>query len=273
MEMKTLAIVNQKGGVWKTTTAVTVAHGLALCGLDVLLVDLDAQGNVADCLGLKKGPGLHDFLLRGAGLQAITESGRPHLDVIMGDPMTAEMKRSLAGDPFGIFKLRDALVDVASEYDVCVLDAAPGADILQMGALVACSHFLVPVGLADLAVIGAVDALGMVASLKKHDAFKGQFLGVLPTQWERTTSESQYQLEMMTSKFGNLVWPPIPVDTKAREAPRYGLTVLEYAMDSRAVRGVQVNNGRTVGGYAHMVARLRREMRLEDGRLCTTQAE
>ena len=121
--MKTLAIVNQKGGVWKTTTAVTVAHGLALCNLDVLLVDLDAQGNVADCLGMKKGPGLHDFLMRGAGLQAITESGRPHLDVIMGDPMTAEMKRALAGDPFGIFKLRDALVDVASEYDVCVLDA------------------------------------------------------------------------------------------------------------------------------------------------------
>jgi len=89
--MKTLAIVNQKGGVWKTTTAVTVAHGLALCNLDVLLVDLDAQGNVADCLGLKKGPGLHDFLLRGAGLQAITESGRPHLDVIMGDPIADVM--------------------------------------------------------------------------------------------------------------------------------------------------------------------------------------
>lgn len=261
--MKTLAVVNQKGGVWKTTTAVTVAHGLAALGKDVLLVDLDAQGNVADCLGLRKGPGLHDFLVKDAGLAAVTESGRPHLDVLMGDRMTAELKRQLAGDPFGIFKLRNALAEIADEYDVCVLDAAPGADILQMGALVACTHFLLPVGLAELAVIGAVDALGMVASLKKHEAFKGTFLGVLPTQWDRTTNESQAQLEAMTGKFQALVWPPIPVDTKAREAVRFGKTLLEYAVDGRAIRGVEIE-GKMVGGYGRVVARLVKEM--VDGR-------
>jgi chromosome partitioning protein len=260
--MKTLAIVNQKGGVWKTTTAVTVAHGLAALGKSTLLVDLDAQGNVADCLGLKKGPGLYDFLAREAGLAAIVESGRPRLDVVMGDRMTAELKRTLAGDAFGIFKLRNALMDVSTEYDVCVLDAAPGADILQMGALVACTHFLLPVGLAELAVIGAVDALGMVASLKKHDAFKGTFLGVLPTQWDRTTNESQAQLEAMTSKFQALVWPPIPQDTKAREAARFGKSLLEYAVDGRAVRGVEIG-GKLVGGYGRVVSRLVREMGLE----------
>lgn len=259
--MKTLAIVNQKGGVWKTTTAVTIAHGLAALGKAVLLVDLDAQGNCADCLGLEKGPGLYDFLAKGAGLAAITESGRKGLDVIMGDRMTAELKRTLAGDPFGIFKLRNALAEVAGEYDVCVLDAAPGADILQMGALVACTHFLLPVGLAELAVIGAVDALGMVASLKKHDAFKGAFLGVLPTQWDRTTNESQAQLEAMTGKFQALVWPPIPQDTKAREAVRAGQSLLEFAPDGRAVRGVEIG-GKPVGGYARVVARLLREMGL-----------
>lgn len=259
--MKTLAIINQKGGVWKTTSAVTIAHGFAMSDKHVLLVDLDAQGNVADALGLKKEPHLHAFLTQDAGLRAITRSGRSLLDVIMGDRMTAETKRRLASDPFGIFALRNALAEIDNEYDLCVLDAAPGADILQMGALVACTHFLIPVGLSDLAVIGAIDALGMVASLKKHDAFQGHFLGIMPTQWDRTTRESQYQLETMVSKFNTMVYPPIPVDTKAREAARYGQTLLEYAIDGRAVCGVKMGERRE-GGYVRVISRLMREMNL-----------
>lgn len=259
--MDTLAIINQKGGVWKTTSAVTIAHGLAKSGYSVLLVDLDAQGNVADALGMKKKPHLHTFLTANAGLSAVYPTGRDGLDVVMGDRMTADTKRLLSADPFGIQKLKAALDGVAREYDVCILDAAPGADILQMSALVACTHFIIPVGLAELAVIGAVDALGMVASLKQHGAFSGRFLGVLPTQWERTTNESQHQLEMMTEKFNQLVWPPIPVDTKAREAARLGQTLLEYAIDSRAVTGVALN-GHFCGGYARVVARLIKELNL-----------
>lgn len=261
MQMKILAIINQKGGVWKTTSAVTIAHGLAMSGHDVLLVDLDAQGNVADALGKEKKPCLHAFLTDNAGLKAVYPSGRVGLDVVMGDRMTADTKRLLASDPFGIHKLRDALAGIAHEYDVCILDAAPGADILQMAAMVACTHFLIPVGLASLAVIGAVDALQMVASLKQHGAFNGRFLGVLPTQWERTTNESQHQLELMTNKFQALVWPPIPVDTKAREAARLGLTLLEYAMDDRAIKGVPIK-GKFEGGYARVVARIIRELAL-----------
>jgi chromosome partitioning protein len=259
--MKILSILNQKGGVWKTTTAVTVAHGMTVGDRRVLLVDLDAQGNVADCLGLEKKPSLHALLTGGDPIDAVSPSGRPRLGVVMGDRMTAETKRLLSSDPFGVFKLREALEGLADGYDVCVLDSAPGADILQMGALVAATHFLIPVALDDLAVVGAVDAINMSHSLEKRGAFQGAFLGVLPTQWERTTKESQYQLAAMTDRFGERAWPPIPVDTRAREAARNGKTLFEYDQTCRALRGVKTDSG-TVGGYIRVIRRLLRELDL-----------
>lgn len=265
--MKTLTFLNQKGGVWKTTTAVTVAHGLALQGRDVLLVDLDAQGNVADALGmsaLKKSgeaDGLYELLIRERGLQAVRPSGRPRLDVILGHKKTLQAKQILAGMDFREYLLRNALAEIASEYDVCLLDVAPGVDVLQIGALVAADFFVIPVALSHLAVVGAMDALGTVVSLQKVGAFRGKFLGVLPTHWERQTNESDLQLRAMAQQFKRLVWPAIPMDPRAKEAPRLGKTLWEYAPKGRAIRGIRIND-KYHGGYQRGLARLVQEVGL-----------
>ena len=258
--MKTIAIVNQKGGVGKTTTAVTLAHGLAASGRRVLLVDLDAQGNVADVLGMKKRPGLYEFLIEGEPARAIFWSERDNLYVVPGDKTTVETKQRLIGTSFREYKVRDALARVASDYDVAILDTAPGVDVLQIGALVACTHFLIPVALDHLAVVGAADALASMASLHQAGAFKGRCLGVLPTMWERTTSESHQQLEILAGQFGRLVWPPIPRDTKAREAPAHGRTLWEYAPGTRALQGTPLESGKPVGGYLQVLDRLLAEV-------------
>lgn len=255
--MKTIAIVNQKGGVGKTTTAVTLGHGLAASGRRVLLVDLDAQGNVADALGIPKKPGLHR-LLSGELDRAITGSKRSNLWVVLSDHQTVEAKQSLAGTMFREYKLRDIL-DRIEVYDIAILDTAPGVDVLQIGALVACTHFLIPVALDHLAVVGAADALASTASLHQVGAFKGHCLGVLPTMWERTTTESHQQLEILAGQFGKMVWPPIPRDTKAREAPAHGMTLWEYAPMTRALQGVKVGEQR-VGGYVQVLRRLAGEV-------------
>lgn len=256
--MWTLAIVNQKGGVGKTTSAVTLAHGLAISGRNVLLVDLDAQGNVADALGAEKSGGLFDLLIGKAGKRAITPDVRTGLDCVFGDKTTAEAKQVLSGMSFRETKLRDALKGVARPYDVCILDVAPGIDVLQISALVACDAFMIPVALDHLAVVGAADALASAAALNQAEVFKGRFLGILPTLWERTTNESHAQLEMLAQQFGRLVWPPIPQDVKAREAPAHGQTLLEYAPGCRAIVGVEIN-GKMVGGYSAALERVMRE--------------
>ena len=106
----TMAILNQKGGVGKTTTAVTLASGLARNGYRVLLVDLDTQGNVADSLGLPHGDDLRKLLspdLRVPLYQAITSSGQERLDVIRSDKSTTALKANTRwSDPAGIHPVR-----------------------------------------------------------------------------------------------------------------------------------------------------------------------
>ena len=107
-----IAISNQKGGVGKTTTAVTLAHGLALRGYSVLLVDLDSQGNVADSLGMEAGNDLYRLLFPGAEVSlcgATTPSGRGRLEVVRADKSTVQLKAALAGDGLAGFRLQMAL--------------------------------------------------------------------------------------------------------------------------------------------------------------------
>lgn len=255
--MITLAITNQKGGVAKTTSAITLGHGLALAGKKVLLVDLDAQGNVSDALGIEKRGGLLDLLFSGAE-KAIISTGRKNLDLVPGDHTTVQAKQQLIGMHFREYKLKMALEDL-NGYDVVILDTAPGVDILQVSALVACTHFIIPVALDHLAVVGAGDALSTTASLKQVGAFKGDFLGILPTMWERTTRESHEQLEIIVNQFASLVWPPIPRDVKAREAPSFGKTLWEYAPKTRALSGVVVKD-KKIGGYGQVLGRLIEEI-------------
>jgi len=256
--MITIAIVNQKGGVGKTTTAVTLAHGLAMAGGRVLLVDLDAQGNCADVLGLDKADGLYRLLFDNP-LRAIISTGRERLDVVLSDKTTLDAKNRLAGEPFREQALSRVLRKLGG-YDICVLDNAPGVDVLQLGALVACDYFLIPVALDYLAVVGAGDALTSVATLVKLGGDCGKFLGILPTMWERTTKESHEQLEALVEQFGKRGWPPIPLDVKAREAPAFGKTLWEYAPKCRAIVGVEIC-GVLRGGYRQVLQRLAQEIR------------
>ena len=276
-----LAVVNQKGGVGKTTTAVTLAHGLAMYGKRVLLVDLDAQGHVAEVLGLRKWGGVYAWLVGpdpgsqpgphpgpplpqtardcagGAaayGNGVVTHSGRPGLNVLLGDKRTAEAREIVNARPFREMAVREGLERLGG-YDLVILDCAPGSDVLQIAALVAATEFLVPVALDHLAVIGVMDMLATATSLMRSQASGARFLGVLPTMWERTTCESQEQFESLAGEFGEWVWPPIPLDVKAREAPAHGQTLWEYAGRCRALDGVEVD-GRVIGGYRQVLRRL-----------------
>lgn len=253
---RTIAIANQKGGVGKTTSAVTIAHGLALAGYRTLLIDLDSQGNVADCLGLPAGDDLRRLLSpdsRQPLAQVITPSGRPNLDVIRSDKTTAQIKQTLAGDGLAGFVLADALVD-ARAYAYVVLDCAPSVDLLQTAALVAADYLLVPARLDQLALKGVRDALQSLVTAKRVS--KCQLAGILPTFYEGVTRETHEQLRHLVEVFGGSVYPVIPADTRCREAPRLGQTLWELAPATRALQGIAGVDGRSLGGYRQALARI-----------------
>ena len=256
-----LAIVNQKGGVGKTTTAVTVAAGLARQqGERVLLADLDSQGNVCDALGIAKGPGFYRLLVAKLDLdEVVVSSGRPFLDVLPGDKNTVEAKLYMSTLNFRERALQQALAPATRLYHHIVLDLAPSVDVLHIAALVAADAFLVPTRLDHLAVVGVNDALTTLAALKAGGVEPPQFLGVLPTFWDRTTTESTFQLQHLARTFEKRLWPPVPADTKAREAPAHGKSLWEYAPECRALKGVAIGH-QQAGGYEQVMARLVKEI-------------
>lgn len=254
--MKTFAFANQKGGVGKTTTAITLAHQFAMDGWDTLLVDLDPQGHVAVCLGLEKGPGLYRLLGQEESLSEVVVSARDNLDILTSSKSTEKVKRLFTLANFSEKSLHNLLSK--STYDVIFIDMAPSLDVLHLSGLLASDWVIIPTRLDALSVDGVKEIVLTMAELSRRGhPFAGY--SILPTFFERSTRESFLQLEELTRVFGNHVLPPIPQDTRVREAPAYGKTLLEYAPHCQALQGIHANDHR-VGGYVQVFTRLKEIM-------------
>jgi chromosome partitioning protein len=247
-----IAIANQKGGVGKTTTAVTLGHGLALRGYRVLIVDLDPQGHVAFGLGLGKAPGLSRLIVEQRPLADVTIRARDNLDVVLSDKSTERVKRYVTTLDFREWVLQKALKE--ADYDVIFLDTAPSLDVLHVAALVASNWVIIPTKLDAMAIDGVNEILRSIGEIA-HQGNPLDGYTILPTFFERTTKETMVQLREIATTFGRQVWPPIPQDTKAREAAAYGKTLLEYSPKSPAVRGYTNSRG-LVGGYSEAIERI-----------------
>lgn len=254
--MITISIINQKGGVGKTTTAVNLADLLARMGLTTLLIDADTQGNCADCLGLPPGDDLFRLLAPGQSQSiesCIMHTGRERLDIIRSDKSTATLKSALAGNGLAGFVLAEAL-ESATYYDVILIDCAPSLDVIHLAALIASSYILIPTNLQQLAIKGVKEAFQSITTVRRHRVV--QVTGILPTFLNSVERESKLQLINLVRAFGEKVYPPIPVDAKAKEAPRHGQTLEEFAPGCRALIGYTNGGNKQVGGYLQVAARL-----------------
>ena len=141
----------------------------------------------------------------------------------------------------------------AGRYDVVILDTPPSLDVLHIAALLASDWVLIPTKLDALAVDGVSEILRSIAEVEQEHEFAGY--SILPTFYDRTTKETTAQLKELVTAFGKVVWPPIPQDTRAREATAYGQTLWEYSPESPSVVGYQID-GKKVGGYTDILKRM-----------------
>lgn len=249
-----LPFANQKGGVAKTTSAVTLGHGLARAGLRTLIVDTDPQGHVAFALGLEKAPGFYRLIVEEEPLESVIVTARPGLDIVPGDKRTEKVKRYVTGMDYREQVLASALRDATQE--VAILDMAPSLDVLHVAALVAADWLLIPTRLDAMAVDGVNELLRSYAEVNRHGGHIQDFF-ILPTFFDRVTRETVIQLKELVTAFGSRVWPPIPADTKARECTAHGQTLWEYAPGCPALAGyVENGNSKGLGGYGQALTRL-----------------
>ena len=242
MAAKVITISNQKGGVGKTTTSVNLAHCLALHGAQVLLIDLDPQGQSATKLGMDGEMGAFYFLTTAQTSptevvfvkQWIRETGREGLKLIPGNSMTNSAQMILGVQERPISYVRELLkLFMRDGLDYILFDTSPSVGGLQERALWASDLVIVPTATEYASLDALAKTIDTMRTLRESKAWRGGMLGILPTFFDGTR-ESKNSMDDLQSEFGDKVLQPIHKATVLRECWSEGKTIFEHAPESRS---------------------------------------
>ncbi|MBL8165570.1 MAG: ParA family protein [Anaerolineae bacterium] len=253
--MKTIVCINEKGGVGKTTVAVTAAAGLAARGYRVLLIDTDEQGHVATSLGLEKAPGLFNLLemqvsWRDVCLQIKPEqfmqpgralmSSTGTLLIVPSDTRTRALPFTMRPDAM---VLNQRLQQLASALDFVIIDTAPAASLIHLLIYSAADYAIYPTKTEYLSFDGLIEALSHLEGANSVRQGKGlpavQVAGIIPNMFRKATLEHRENLKMLQEHYGDLVWQPVAeraVWTEALSSVSGYTPVYAHAPGSEAAR-------------------------------------
>ncbi len=230
MNTKIICIANQKGGVGKTTTAVSLAHGLTQRGKHVLLIDLDPQGQSSTALGRSPEPGVFYLLTMGMTPQEtaflkswMRFSGRDGLYLFPGDQQTMAAQTVLNAQNQPISAIRNSISRFFKDgLHYIIFDTAPSVGGIQERAVWASDFVIVPTATEFLSSDGVSKVLHMMSILQKKKGWRGNLLGILPTFFDEQTRESKATMDNLRERFDSSVLAPIHRATLLRECAAQG---------------------------------------------------
>lgn len=213
------AIANQKGGVGKTTTTLSLGRGLAALGHRVLLIDLDPHSSLTRAFGVPLDPTPQGVLeLFGTPPTEIAELSRassiPQLDYLCAQAALATLERRSANQPGLGLALQHALARHAGQHDYVLMDCAPTLGLLMINALAACDRLIIPTQAEPLALHG-LDGMVRTADMVERSRRRALPVSILPTLFDRRTRAGNDTLKQMQETHGARVWEDaIPIDTR-----------------------------------------------------------
>jgi chromosome partitioning protein len=235
----TLAIVNQKGGVGKTTTAINLAAALGALEHRVLLVDCDPQGNATRGVGLRAtAPHLYHAISGEVPVvEAVRPSGFPNLDLLPTDRNLVGVEVEFVGLDRWEHRLQVTLEPLATTYDTILLDCPPSLGHLTVNALTAANGVLVPLQCEYFALEGISELVSTVRRVKATLNPGLDIAGILLTMYDDRTNLSKQVADEIRRHFPGQVYSAIvPRNVRLAEAPSHGLPIFQYDIKSRGAQ-------------------------------------
>ena len=228
--MRIISILNQKGGVGKTTTTINLGAGLTRKNRKVLLIDLDPQGNIATCFNDSSQKDMYDFLIDNADIQECIRNLGTNFDMITCKESLIRAEAQMLGMENKETLLRRKLrgSEHIKNYDYVLIDCPPSIGLLSQNAILASSEIIIPVGCDYLSYKGLrtiVDLINYISDRYDHEIAISK---IVPTMYDARNSLCVEILNQMSNDFYELVADPIRVSSKIKESPKFGKSIFKY---------------------------------------------
>lgn len=237
-----ISVVNQKGGVAKTTTAINLSAALGQRGKKVLLVDLDPQGNATSGIGIdKKSLTLttYDVIMGNVRpAEAVLKTDYKNLSVIPATQTLAEAEIRLAAFENKTLQLKKALLQIKDEFDIIIVDCLPSLGVLALNGLTSCDRIIIPMQCEPYSLEGVAELLSTVKRIKKSGNKGLQIMGIVFTMLDKRLTVNREVMQSIKSNFpANTIFnTEIPRNVRISEAPSHGEPITYYDSESKGAK-------------------------------------